>query len=306
LLENTLFNIGEEKMTRIKTWIQFTLVLALAFFVSACGKPDVFVEEAHFFEAEVRGNSALNEAYFQQGDSNLKYVSSGVSTQPAVIYLHGTPGGWGNGARYLMDLTLQREAHIISLDRPGWGGSILGGGDVVANFKQQNLLLRPLLERLHAENKGQGILLVGHSLGASLAAYLAMQNPELISGLILLAGSLDPQLGKPRWYNLAASMGVVSWFLGADMQKANEEIMLLQDALKNMRSGWSELRIPVTVVQGLRDKLVYPENVDFAEKVLVNADLSVVRLAAAGHFIPWENREVVNREIHLILEKIRH
>jgi len=192
------------------------------------------------------------------------------------------------------------------LDRPGWGGSILSGGGGVANFEQQNRLLRPLFERINAENKGQGIMLVGHSLGASLAAYLAMQNPELISGLILLAGSLDPQLGKPRWYNFAASMGVVSWFLGEDMQKANEEIMLLQEQLENMRRGWAKLRIPVAVIQGLRDKLVYPENADFSEKVLISADLKVVRLATAGHFIPWQNHERVNREIHLMLKNMSH
>jgi len=114
-------------MTRIKIQVQFTLLLALALIVSACGKAGIFVEESRFFEAVVRGNSALNEAYFRQGDFNLKYVSSGDSAKPAVIYLHGTPGGWDNGARYLMDSTLQQQAHIISLDRPGWGGSILGG-----------------------------------------------------------------------------------------------------------------------------------------------------------------------------------
>jgi len=95
-------------MTRIKMWIQFTLLLALTLSVSACGKPGIFVEEARFFEAEVRGNSGLSVTDFQLDDFNLKYASSGDSTKPAVIYLHGTPGGWDNGARYLMDSALQQ------------------------------------------------------------------------------------------------------------------------------------------------------------------------------------------------------
>jgi len=273
--------------------------------LQACSKPDIFVEEERFFEAEVKDSAVIQERYLRQGDFRLKYVSAGSRSGPVVVYLHGTPGGWDNGARYLLDSGLQKVARIVSLDRPGWGGSSFNGGEELGSFAVQNGLMRPLFEMLHQENDGQGIILVGHSLGASLAPYLAMKNSDIISGLILLAGSLDPALGKPRWYNRAASIGVVSWFLGSEMKKANREIMKLHIQLGGMRSGWPDITMPVTVVQGLRDKLVYPENSNFAEKVLVNADLKVIRLERENHFIPWENRELVTQEIHLMLEKIK-
>jgi len=300
-MENVVVNVKFQEKCQLARIIVF---MVLAAFLQACSKPDLFVEEERFFEAEVKGNAALQESYLQQGGFRLRYVSAGSHSGPTIVYLHGTPGGWDNGARYLTDTGLQAVARIVSLDRPGWGGSVLKADDELDGFAEQNRLLKPLIEMLHQENNGRSIILVGHSLGASLAPYLAMKNPELISGLILLAGSLEPQLGKPRWYNWAASMGVVSWFLGPDMQKANREIMRLEAQLEAMRSGWADITIPVTVVQGLRDKLVHPENADFAEQALINADLRVIRLANANHFIPWENRQLITREIHRMLEKI--
>lgn len=291
-------------MYQIKSVVQSAIVIALGSFLLACSKPDIFVQEQQFFDQQVVNNPAIETRYLERGDFKLRYASAGMSDAPVVVYLHGTPGGWDNGARYLMDDQLLERALVISLDRPGWGGSQLPEGGVEASFAGQNRLLKPLFDQLDRENNHRGIILVGHSLGASLAPYIAMQNPELISGLILLSGSLDPQLGRPRWYNWAASMGVVSWFLGADMQRANDEIMQLRSQLNDMRDEWQHINMPVTVIHGMRDKLVYPENVDFAEQVLVNADLKVVRIADANHFIPWENRDLVMSEIQLMLKKI--
>jgi len=291
-------------MCQFKFVVQSALVMALAGFCLACSQPDIFVQERQFFDQQVVNNPALKTRYLEQGGFKLKYVSSGASDAPTVVYLHGTPGGWDNGARYLMDDQLLERAFVVSLDRPGWGESQFADGGFEASFASQNKLLKPLFERLQRENNHRGIILVGHSLGASLAPYIAMQNPELITGLILLSGSLDPQLGSPRWYNWAASMGVVSWFLGEDMRRANDEIMQLRNQLDGMRDKWQYINIPVTVMHGSLDTLVYPANVDFAEQVLTNADMKVIRIAGANHFIPWENRDLVTKEIQLMLDKL--
>ena len=67
------------------------------------------------------------------------------------------------------------------------------------------------------------------------------KNPDLITGLILLAESLAPRLDKPRWYNGSASMGMVFWFLGPEMQKANREVMKLEARLENMCLRWADI-----------------------------------------------------------------
>lgn len=291
-------------MTLINIVFKLVIVLVLSVVLLACSQADIFIQEKQFFDQHVKNNPSIETRYLELGDLKLKYVSAGASDAPVVVYIHGTPGGWDNGARYLMDEKLRERARVVSLDRPGWGESLLPEGRVEASFSGQNKFLQPLFEQLNRDNHHRGIILVGHSLGASIAPYIAIQNPELISGLILIAGSLNPELGRPRWYNWAASMGVVSWFLGADMQRANDEIMQLRRQLEGMSDGWSDIKMPVTVIHGMQDKLVFPENADFAEQVLVNADLTVIRIADANHFIPWEKRDLVVKEIQLMLDKI--
>lgn len=279
-------------------------LVALVTVLQACTKPAVLVEEERFVENEVIGHPALQTHYFQQGAYRVRYVTSGNPAGATIVFLHGTPGGWESGSRYLLAPELQRENWIVSVDRPGWGGSGLPEGRE-ASFSLQERLLKPVLEQANQNNDGQGVILIGHSYGAPLAAYIAMQNPELVSGLMLLAGSFDPQLGKPRWYNRAATMGAVSWFLSDGMRHANREIIPLQNELQTMHNKWTDLTLPVTVIQGLKDRLVYPENADFAQRVLVNADLKVIRLPASGHFIPWAERTLVIQEIHHLLARVK-
>lgn len=279
-------------------------LLLLATVLVACSRPNIFVQEQQYFDQQVIGHAAIDVLKIEQQDFSLQYARSGNAKAPAIVYIHGAPGGWDNGARYLMDMELQKVAHIVSVDRPGWGGSKANDTRAQIGFSSQARMLKPLLESIKTQNDGRPVILLGHSLGASLSPYIAMEYPELVDGMVLLAGSLDPKLGKPRWYNLAASMGVVSWFLSAEMRQANREIMPLHEQLESMRNGWQALDIPVTVIHGSKDKLVFPENADFAEQVLVNADLKVLRVSGAGHFLPWENRPLIKHELLEMLEKV--
>lgn len=285
-------------------FIRFALLIATAFGLSACSTPDLFVQEARYFEEQVKGHPGLTFAPPQEQSFRLNYVSIGDRSKPALVFIHGTPGSWRNASRYLMDEQLQNRAYLVAIDRPGWGESRFQGKKVEPSFSAQARLMKPLLEALQQQNHGAGVILVGHSLGASLAPKIAMDYPHLVDGLILLSGSLDPGLGKPRWYNRAATMGVVSWFLDPGLRKANREIMPLHKELHNMLPAWQNIRIPVTLIQGMKDELVFPENADFAERVMVNADLKVIRLAQAGHFVPWENRTTVRAEINALLTKL--
>ena len=51
--------------------------------------------------------------------------------------------------------------------------------------------------------------------------------------------------------------------------------------------------MPVTVIQGLKDSLVYPANADFAEQALQHTHHRIIRLKDANHFTPWEQYEEV-------------
>lgn len=277
------------------------LFMAQFFLLSACATPELFVEEARYFDEQVKDHPALISDTLSIGDFQLHYAQVGDSGKPAVLFIHGAPGNWRNAARYLMDERLQKQAQLIAIDRPGWGNSRLESNRVELSFSEQGRLIQHLLAKINRDNGGQGVILVGHSLGASIAPAIAIGYPDLVSGLVLISGSIDPELGRPRWYNRAATIGLVSWFLDPQMRKANREIMPLSGELEAISERLQELTQPIILIQGMQDKLVSPENADYAEKMFLNAPLQVIRLADAGHFVPWENRETVARSIMELL-----
>ena len=78
---------------------------------------------------------------------------------------------------------------------------------------------------------------------------------------------------------------------------SNREMEPLQQELETMRSGWAELRIPVTLLHGEKDSLVPFSHAGFAEQALVNAPVKVVTDPAWNHFIPWNQFERMKTEI---------
>ena len=215
--------------------------------------------------------------------------------KPLIIFIHGTPGSWEAFGAYLADPQLSKRAHMISVDRPGFGRS--GYKDLVPSLKKQAELLRPLLDR---DSSGCGAIMVGHSLGAPLAARIAMDYPGRVSALLLIAPSLDPELESPRWYNYLATYYVFQWAVPTPMLLANKEVMHLQGDLQDMLPLWKSVHVPVVVIQGQQDELVMPANADFAEK-MVQSPLKTVRVPDAGHFVLWENPDIIKRELLALL-----
>jgi pimeloyl-ACP methyl ester carboxylesterase len=126
----------------------------------------------------------------------------------------------------MADENLSAKTHLIAVDRPGFGKSAANWA--VPSLQKQAEYLRPIFER---NTSGQGILLVGHSFGATIALRIAMQYPEQVCGLVLVAPSLDPDLEKPRWHNKLAASPLVRWMIPNKMQLANEEVMVLEEEL---------------------------------------------------------------------------
>ena len=103
----------------------------------------------------------------------MHYASVGAEEKRPVIFIHGTPGSWEAFAIYLSDARLRRNAHLVAVDRIGFGKS--ASEKVVTSLQTQAALLFPLVRMTTAR---QGALLDGHSLGAPIAVRMAMDYPE--------------------------------------------------------------------------------------------------------------------------------
>lgn len=214
-----------------------------------------------------------------------------------VLFVHGTPGTWEAFRGYLSDPELAARARLIAVDRPGFGRS--GRGRAVPSLESQSAALAAVLEAAGSPPA----VVVGHSLGGPIAARLAVDRPELVAGLVLVAPSIDPALERWRWFNVAASWRVIQWLLPVDWVTSNRELAPLAGELERLRPLWSRIQAPVVVVQGGRDELVPAANADFAERVLAGARLEVRRYPEDGHFILWQRPETVREPILDLLDR---
>ena len=240
----------------------------------------------------------------QQDDINVHYAYAGDTEKPGVIFVHGTPGDWAAFEAYLLSKTLRDDFFVVSVDRPGWGKSQTQDKKLNGVFDHQARSIKAIFD--HYPNKKW--IVVGHSLGASLAPQIALESQASVSGMVLLAGSLKPRLGNPRWYNYAASTWLVSKMIGDTMTRANREVMKLRKQLKLMNESLEDnkLNIHVVIVQGLKDKLVSPKNPAFANQQWQDnfASLEIVELEEAGHFLPWDNPHHVLKSIFDVANKV--
>lgn len=231
----------------------------------------------------------LASRFVSSAAGRLHYVDAGraLPAPARVLFVHGSPGTWDGWKGYLEDPELRAAARLIAADRLGFGGS--ERGRAVPSLATQAAALAAVLEH----EPGPPAVVVGHSLGGPIAARLAMDRPDLVAGLLLVAPSIDPEEERHRWYNVAGATLVVQWFLPVDWTISNRELWPLKRELEAMLPLWSAIRCPTIVVQGLADDLVPPGNADFAERRLPAGAVRVDRYPGENHFILWKRPETV-------------
>lgn len=255
--------------------------------------------DAYFAKSKIKAT----QHQYKTGFRTIHYVKSGDDAKPLVLFVHGSPGSLSAFIHFLTDSSLLPVTMLITADRPGFGYSNFGQAE--PSLKKQAEALKPILENY---KKNGPVILVGHSLGGPLIARMAMDYPELVGGLIIVAGSIDPNLEpNETWFRAPLATPFLSWILPRSMRSSNEEIYHLKPELEKMTPLWSTIRCPVIVIQGKKDSLVPAANADFAKKMLVNAPVEFVFKEDMDHFVPWSNPELIRQAIlELVLKKEHH
>lgn len=213
---------------------------------------------------------------------HLHYAKTGNDSFPTLIFLHGSPGSWDAFSQYLEDKELLAKYRMIAIDRPGFGDSDFGEAK---DLEEQSVLISPLLA-LFKNNKP--VYVIGHSLGGPMAARLAADNPGYFSGIVLLAGSVDPAEEKPEKWRPVLYKTPLKFFLPGAFRPSNEELWYLKNDLRILKNDFAKITCPVYIVHGDKDGMVPVGNAAYAKKMLVNAKkVETTILPGAGHFIPW-------------------
>jgi len=233
---------------------------------------------------------------YEIGKQRINYTHIGDTTLPLVLLVHGSPGSSSAYLDYMQDSNLLKKVQLVAVDRPGFGYSNLGKAQRSLAL-QANAFL-PILEKYRTSKT----ILVGHSFGGPVIARMAMDFPSLVDGLVIVAGSIDPDLEPNEWWRKPLNWRILRWLLPKALRVCNQEILPLEGELRKMLPLWEKIRVPVTVIQGEADNLVPKGNADFAQKMLVNSEKVKIEIIAGGnHFILWSLRDKVVQEIIALL-----
>ncbi|MCB0642215.1 MAG: alpha/beta hydrolase [Phaeodactylibacter sp.] len=246
---------------------------------------------------EAQGVGKAEFLRVQAGAHSVHYARIGAAEKPLVVMVHGSPGSMKDFKSYLGDAELLEVAQVIAVDRPGFGYSDYGKTE--ASLELQAAAVKAVIDRHPSEQ----VILVGHSYGGPVIARVAMDYPELVDGLVIVAGSIDPELEPREWWRKPADWALMRAILPESMVVCNQEIMALYDELMAMLPMWQQIRCPVVVVQGTDDKLVPAGNAYFAERMLADGQQVQLEMVEGGnHFIIWTMQDEIVQVLKNLIE----
>lgn len=270
------------------------------FLMDSCTQFRMSKSEINEYLSKLNLKGTLHEYNVGKGRI-INYLHVGDESLPLVVFVHGSPGSLSAFIHFTADTALLSHAQLISVDRAGFGESNFGYPE--KSLAKQAQYLKPILEK-YKNNKP--IILVGHSLGGPVISRMAMDYQELIDGLVIVAGSIDPDLEpNETWFRAPLAMPFLSWILPRSFRASNFEIYKLKPELQEMLPLWKNITCPVIVIQGNKDNLVAPGNADFAKKMLVNSkSVDFIIKNDMNHFVPWQHPELIREGVlRLLLKK---
>jgi pimeloyl-ACP methyl ester carboxylesterase len=246
---------------------------------------------------------------------------------PTVLFLHGQPGGARDWDRVIA--ALGPQVSTLAIDRPGWAP-----GSAPADLEGNAAAGIRALDALGADRA----VVVGHSLGGAVAAWLAAEYPERVSAAVLAAPAascaalvpLDYWLARPLAgelvgapvmagaglalaapplrRRLAELLEVEEPYLAATARGlrtpaawrafAADQRMLVRD-LPALEAKLATIRVPTTIVNGGADRVVPLSSARRLQETIPGARLVV--LPHAGHLITQRQAPELARVIHAAL-----
>jgi pimeloyl-ACP methyl ester carboxylesterase len=211
---------------------------------------------------------------------------------PALVHLHGAGGLRLTPAHDLV----AKQFRVIAFEMPGFGAS-------PENTKTQSMPELAATMAAAADTLGlDHYNLMGTSFGGKAALWLASQQPERVTGLVLESpAAIRPEGGAPP----PSSPEALARLLYAYPERQppapapDPAVLAKQQKLvsrlrgpnrdRDLETHLSQLKAPTLVVFGTRDRMIPPEMGHFYKELIPNCHL--VFVYDAGHAIGAERPE---------------
>lgn len=128
--------------------------------------------------------------------TSLAYIEAGSGDQ-TLIFIHGLGSylpAWNKNFN-----ELSQKYHCIAVDLPGYGKSSKG------NYDYSMTYFAGIIKEFIDKKKLDNVVLVGHSMGGQIALTAALQYPQMVEKLVLIAPAGFEQFnkGEKEWFRKA-------------------------------------------------------------------------------------------------------
>ncbi len=276
---------------RKKKWKFFFKMLALVAFIILVSSWIVFnnvlkLNHEKKFASLIEGSPTAKSLTLNSELGVIHYVTSGDDeSKLPILLIHGSPGSWDAWMPFLQDSILLEKYFVISVDRPGFGKTKIAFQE---DLKNQAIAVAPILDRYPGS-----FILVGHSYGAAVIQQLALDHPDKVSNLIYVAGTLEPEAQRPRWYNKVADTKIVSMLLSEVWNASSKEMIGLYSGLKENETKLKDLHVPTYFIQGTKDVLVPFSAIEYYKKHGPKNGVEYIILENENHFIPFTKPHLI-------------
>lgn len=278
--------------------------------------------------------AAIHEGYVTVEGLRLRYVESGSG--PAVVMIHGNAGSIEDFEFGVIQF-LSANYHGVAIDRPGHGKSDRPGTSATVEYQAR--LLHKVLATLGISEP----VLIGHSWGAALALSYALQYPNEVSAMLLIAPAAYPDAGESRLVRAIAkppAIGDVSLLLGRallgrhilrqSLSRAFSPEPVPEEYFNRVASSWlgrkqlkaylddessfnkslgeiskhyAEIDIPVIIMTGDHDQIVSAKDTAYRLRSAIAA-ARLIEIKDSGHEIPQTHPQSIANALDLIGSKL--
>jgi pimeloyl-ACP methyl ester carboxylesterase len=269
---------------------------------------------------------------------HLIELGSGKEGAPPVVLLHGA-GANLEDMNLAFGERLAARHRVILIDRPGFGFSARKRGEGSSPADQAKVL-RDVLDVLGIDRP----IIVGHSWGGTLALAFALDFPQRVAGMVLIAPATHPGVWGLSAINTALATPVGTFFartlalpFGALLMWAGsrtaflpqvippryvknsaamlvlrpptlmnnwDDVGCLEEALKQQAGRYSALNLPTIVFNGDKDLLVPPEK-HALKLAAAAACVKVTVLPGFGHMLHHDAAEQIAAAVEDVAAQCR-
>jgi pimeloyl-ACP methyl ester carboxylesterase len=233
------------------------------------------------------------------------------STLPPLVLIHGAGGQYASWPPQVRRL---KRVSTYAPDLPGHGQSTGEGRRTIPAYTADVIAL---LDALGLER----VIVGGHSMGGAVAQQLALDAPERVAGLVLVATGARLRVAPQILDNVLGDFEAVLDFMVAyafgptaddDLKRLGRRLMgetapevMLGDCLAcdgfDVRERLGEIAAPTLVIGGMADRMTPARFARYLADAIPGAELALVE--DAGHMIMSEFPERVAAIIAAWLEK---